>query len=134
MSLYKQFKTDQTAETEGTVLQYLDGVEITVARAGGANKRFQRAMDEYQRKFGRQIKAGILPEEVGQHELAKIYASHVILGWENVTDENGFEMSFTHANVVKLLMDLPDLFTDIIRATSDFQTFKEEDHAAEAGN
>lgn len=112
MNPYKMFKTDEKIETDGLKLDYGD-FKITIARAGGANAKYKRLIREHIKKYGRRIDAGTLRDEEATLIMAGIFADGVILGWENVSDENGKFMDFTRENCVKLLTDLPDLFADI---------------------
>ncbi len=58
MSLYKQFGTDKNLETSGIVLQYGEGVEIRIARAGGSNKRYQKSMTQRSKPYRRAMAKG----------------------------------------------------------------------------
>ncbi len=133
-SIYRKFKTDSTVETEGVVLDYGDGVRIRVARAGGANKAYLKAIERLSRKYRRQIQLDVLDEETARRLLREIYAETVVLGWEGVTDEAGEPMPFTRENCVKLLTDLPDLFADVQAQAANAALFKAEIDEADAKN
>lgn len=113
MSLYKNFKTDKSIETTGIELQYDDGVYIKIARAGGANKRFQKTLERKARPYRRAIQTETFSPELAEEMLVEVYAESVILGWRGVKDEAGKKMEFSKENCIKLLTDLPDLFKDI---------------------
>lgn len=122
---YSVFKTDKTLEREGIVLDYGD-FKIKIARAGGANIAFQRALAEKVRPYRRQIDAGTLPDDVAEKLFLEVYAESVVLGWEGVTDENGEPLPFTKENAVKLFSDLPDLFRDVQNQAASIANFRAE--------
>ena len=111
-NLYEMFGTDAALEKEGIALTYGD-TTIVVARAGGANSKFQKVGEQKMRPYRAQVQQGIMDIETATRLLAEAYSEAVILGWENVKDAEGNDLEFTKENVVKVLLDLPDLFTDI---------------------
>lgn len=132
-SPYKMFKTDEVLETKGIVQDFGD-FKITIARAGGANKKFAKASEEKFRPHRRALEAGLMSEELTTKILAEVFADSVILGWENVTDENGQPMEFTRENVIKLLTDLPELFTDIRAQATKLALYRRDDTEAAVKN
>lgn len=111
-NLYEMFGTDEALEKNGIALTYGDAT-IVVARAGGANAKFQKVGEQKMRPFRAQVQQGIMDNETATKLLAEAYSEAVILGWENVKDADDNDIEFTKENVVKLLLDLPDLFSDI---------------------
>ena len=66
--------------------------------------------------------------------MAETYAESVIIGWKGVKDRDNKPLKFTKENVVKLLIDLPELFTEIQKRATAFGTFKERNEAANEKN
>lgn len=131
MSLYSQFKTNDTLEQTGIVLEYGENAEgkpisIRIARAGGANSQYSRLMEARVKPYRRQIQNETIEKTMVEKMLREVYAETVVLGWENVTDENGKEMAFTVQNCIKLFEDLPDLFQDIQEQSQRAALFREE--------
>ncbi len=124
-SPYKNFKTDATMETDGIWLDYGD-YQIRIARAGGSNVNYAKAVERYAAKHKLAIRNETLDNEVQEKLMIQVYADSIILGWTNVKDENDQDMSFNRDNVVKLLTDLPDLFKDIRSSAGQLQLFKRE--------
>jgi hypothetical protein len=119
-TFYDTYATDAALEAEdGVVLDYGDAGRIRIHRAGGANRRFGRALDAKLRPYRRQVEAGTLDESVASRLMAEVYAESVVVGWDGVRGPDGEEMAFTKANVVRLLTDLPELFRDVqLQATT----------------
>lgn len=119
MSIYKLFGTDQNLERNGIVLEYGEAT-FTVARAGGANKKFQSCVERKMRPYRSAINAGTMDQKVAERLLAEAYAEAVILDWEGVTyppgdEQEGQPMPFTKENCVRVLLipGMGDLFLDI---------------------
>ena len=117
-SLYSQFQTDKNVEKEGVVLTYgmnskNKPIEIRIARAGGANVRYNKLLEAATKPYRRQLQNETMDNELAEQITQKVYAQSILLGWENVEDENGVELSFNVDNCMKLFKDLPDLWSDI---------------------
>lgn len=122
---YSVFLTDKALEKEGIVLDYGD-FKIKVARAGGANAAFQKALTAKVRPYKRQLDAGTIPDDVAEKLFLDVYAEAVVLGWEGVTDENGKPLPYSKENAVKLFSDLPDLFRDVQNQAAAISNFRAE--------
>lgn len=139
MGLYTTFKTDENLETSGVDLDYGMNSKgkpmlIKVARAGGSNKAFQKAMAAKTRPLQRQIQTNTASEEVLTKIIVEVYAETVILGWSGIEDQNDNEMEFSKANVIKLFTDLPDLFADVRQQAQEISIFRSELMEAVAKN
>jgi len=128
------FETDNTVEREGIVIEYAPGVEIKVARAGGANKRFGKTLARLSKPHRRAIQTESANEEVIRELFIKAYAQTVVLDWKGITkdvvtkDEAdvGVELEFTQENVEAVLRAQPDLFADIQKAADNLSYFRAE--------
>lgn len=131
---YSMFRTDPKVEAlEGIVLNY-GPFNIRVARAGGANAKFRTVLTDRLRPYRKQMEMGSMDDDVAQKLLAEVYADSVILGWEGVTNAEGKILPFTRDNVIKVLLDLPDLFKDVQEQASLLSNFKAEALEDEAKN
>lgn len=138
-SLYQTFATDKALERDGIVLDYGfnshdQPIQIRIARAGGANAKFAKALEHKMRPYKRAIANETLDNKVAEKLLMETYAETVILGWNGVEDREGVELEFTKDNVLKVLTDLPDLFADIQQQSQKSALFREELREADAGN
>jgi hypothetical protein len=119
--MYGQFQTDTSLESQGIVIDY-GTFRITVARAGGANKRFAKTLEAKTKPFKRAIQTDTMDNERGLEILRETYAEAVVLNWETKKDgvfvqgiesQDGGILPFNKENVVFTFQNLPDLFTDI---------------------
>lgn len=139
MSLYNTFETDKSLERDGIVLDYgfnskQQPVQIRIARAGGANAKFAKVIEQKMKPYKRAIANDTMDNKVAEKLLIESYADAVILGWEGVEDRQGNPLDFTRENVVKVLTDLPDLFLDIQQQSQKSALFRAELREAEQGN
>ena len=128
--LYSAFKTNDGLETQGVWVDYATGGEkparFRIARAGGSNRKYGRILDAKTKPVRRLMEIGALDDVVSDRLHAEVYAESVILGWEDVTDEQGADLPFTKENCVKLLLDLPDLFRDLRSMATSLALFRAE--------
>jgi len=127
MGLYSAFKTDKDAEKKGVILNYsADNFRVTVARAGGANKRFEKALDRIRTPHKRAIQTEKIDLETATAILMEAYAEAIVVNWETCTDKekdtwvSGIEQEGTDElltvnkeNLLKTFKNLPDVFQDI---------------------
>ena len=129
---YRQFKTDGALERDGVALDY-DGFSITVARAGGSNRRYSAAMAQRTKAIRSALRTGHVDEATNQRILREVMADTVVLGWAGVTGRDGEPLPFSRENVVRLFTDLPDLMADVFQQASELANFLEAQAAEDAG-
>lgn len=162
MSMYKQFQTDTNLEKAGVDLDYGDFI-VTVARAGGSNKRFEKTLEAKTKTVKRAIQTDTLDPERGKAILRDVYAEAVVLKWsvrvladdkgkpieplkptseadantvfvEGIEGPNGDVMPATAENIAATFKALPDLFADIQEQAQKVALFREAVKEAEAKN
>lgn len=121
MSLYKQFETDPKVEKEGVVLDYGD-FRVTVARAGGANKAYQRSLEIKTRPYRRALATETMDNDKSVELMQQVIAETVVRNWETLVDgkwKKGIEDSkgdilpFNPKNVIATFKAIPDIYLDI---------------------
>lgn len=110
--LYTMFETDTELEKEGLVLDY-GTCKITIARAGGANRKYASVLEHKMRPHRAALNSGTMDETLALRLLVEAYAEAIVLGWEKVTDRAGKALPYSKKNVVQLFTDLPELFADV---------------------
>lgn len=129
MSLYKNFATESDKEVNGVEIPFEpndDGSVPTfiIARSGGGNKPYLKALKDATKPYERQIALKTLDAETDAMIYKKVFASYVIKGWQNVQDENGAPLAYTAANAVKLMSDLPDLYSILQSQSNEAALFR----------
>lgn len=148
MGMYGDFRSDPTLEQGGIVLDY-GAFRVTVARAGGSNKSFQKLMEQKARPYQRAIQAGAFDNERAGELLRDVYASTIIKDWETrfpaavegeyewkqgIEGPDGALLPFTKENVLKTFVALPDLFTDIVEQAGKAALYRASLREAAGGN
>jgi hypothetical protein len=126
-SLYDMFKTEADLETAGIDYVLSPTMSFRLARAGGANSNFTHAIDVKTRQIRKQIKGDKTSPEILkllQQYMKEAFAETIILGWTGVTDEEGNELPCTPENALKVLNDLPDLFTELQEQAMELANFQ----------
>jgi hypothetical protein len=132
-SIFSQFKGDTDKEAgKGVVLDYGEYGTITIRRAGGANLEYQRVARERLAPYERRLAMGTLSEEESRRVMAEVYADSVIIGW-TLADDNG-PIPFTRENVVRVMIELPDLFADVREAAEKRAFFVQQQLAEDTKN
>lgn len=130
MSLYSQFDTNKSLETNGFALELVDddGSKITfiLARAGGANKAFTNELTKLMRPYAR-MPEGDARNKLAEQMTVKAMAKHIVVAWDNVKDRNGEPLDYSPENCEALLLDLPDLAEFLIREANKLSNFLAED-------
>lgn len=131
---YELFATSEQHEQKGIELDYGD-FSITIARAGGSNRRYSKMLEAKTKPFRRILAAGgkVDPARMAA-AMREIFAETVVLDWKGVTDAKGKKMTFNKENVMKLFKDLPDLFNDVMGQASNFQLFQDLEIEEDQGN
>lgn len=133
MGLYDTFETDENLETNGVIVDYGD-FRIKIAAAGPANKNYALYAEKKLKPVRRALETGALSNDRSMAIMADIFSKTVILGWETkVEDEwkSGIEqkgttdlLPFNEENVMKTLISLPRLFTDIQTQAQSMENFR----------
>lgn len=150
MSAYSQFATNPELEKSGVILDY-GTYYLRIARAGGANKVFEKAMKRLFDPHRRAIQTETMPPAKFESLMRQAYAEAVVVGWgykKDVEDakfiDGKFEaldgegeevvLDFSVDNVVKVLADLPELFRDVQEQATKINLFKQDIRKADAKN
>lgn len=139
MSLYNLFKTDENLEKDGIWIEYGEAsngepTRIKIARAGGQNTAFTKALDKATKPYRKAIQTGMLDDKTADRIYKDVFADKVVLDWMNVEGPDGKMMDFTKENVMKLFTDLPDLFADLREQAGNVSLFRAEVREADLGN
>lgn len=131
MSLYKQYKTDETKTNEGVAIKLHeaeneDGTIPTfyLARMSSTNKAYQKAMEAKTRPYRRQIELGTMSEETAIKINVDVFCETILKGWENVNNEHGQPLPFSKQIAVKLMTDLPDVLDRLTAEAKNIENFR----------
>ena len=140
MSLRKAYQTDLDLETDGIEYEPVEGVIIKIARAGGANKKYERVMESLTQPHRRKIQRDDLDPEVAMSIAQKAFARAVVLDWSGVTyddlgdDRGEVTAPYSPTNCELLFKQLPDIFTEIREIANNAVMFRRKELEEDAGN
>ncbi len=125
-----QLGREEELETKGVWRQY-GSLRVLLARAGGSNEKYNKALAKYAQELQGILDFSLLPEGKALGIFQKVYAETVVLDWEDidtetkeVLDENGNPVECTAENVLEVFKQYPELWTMIRRDAENFSTFK----------
>jgi len=146
MGAYDKFKVDVGLEKKGIVLDFTE-FRITIARAGGNNKRYDKVLEAKSRPYLRAIQTETMDNERAEQLLKEVYADCVVLNWEVLQKDGKYKkgiedptdgklLPFKPENIVKVLNapELKDLWIDIRNQAQKASLFRASIEEARAGN
>lgn len=141
--MYAQFTTDPKLEVEGVEIDY-GPFMVTIARAGGSNKRFARAMEAKTKPHRRAIQTETLDPDRAGIILKEAYAEAIVLKWETKVNgkfkvgienpDGGALLPVNVANIVATFNALPDLWMDLQQMATRIALFRETIMEEDSGN
>lgn len=132
-SIFEAFETDTDLEKKGITLDYGE-FKFLIARAGGANKRYQKRMEALTRPYRRAIQTETLSNDKADELIMQAFAETVVLGWEGVVDKEGKAIEFSYKACMELFKRLPDLFAEIRDQAGKWSLFKRDMQEADSKN
>lgn len=139
MSIWAQYQTDKARENLGARIEKgsnEDGSKIVfiVARTGKGNTTYKLASERAFKPHKAAIKSGQLSNETAEAILLDLFCGHLLKGWENVRDKDDSEIPFNTENAKKLMLDLPDLYEELVTASNDVSLYLDSNREASAKN
>jgi hypothetical protein len=140
--LFKTFAVSETKLAEGIEIKYsteknADGTvpSFRIMRKDvRLNKRYAKALEEESRPYRRMIDTDNLSFELNNELNLKCFCRGILIGWENIQDENGKVIPFSFENAMFVMQKLPDLYADLEAQASKAAMFKDEQMEADAKN
>lgn len=125
-TLYSAFGTVKQYEQEGVTID-LGVAKFRIRRAGGGNRRYGVVLAQKLRPHRRALDAGVLAEDISASILMETYFETVVIGWEGVTDAEGNPLDYNLENFKRVMKDLPDLWSVIMREADTMKNFQSEE-------
>ena len=129
MDLYKKYKTDKKLDNEGVFVDYGGGTKFRLARMSRTNQRYQKAMTEVMEQHEIALKRKSLDEDLAEELQIKVFVETILLDWEGVNAPDGQPLEYSKDAAIKLLTDLPDLYSDLQEQASSISHFREMEDA-----
>jgi hypothetical protein len=123
-SIKQLYATNSEDEKNGKWFDYGEFGSFLLARAGGANTRFQSFAEEALRPYRHAIEANVLPDALAQSVAIKIFVETCLLNWKGVVADDGTELPFSKENATALLGDVPQLLNDLQKFSSAWGNYR----------
>lgn len=140
-NIFDMFETDVDLEKNGVKLVYginsrKEEMQITVARAGGANIRFQTVYEHVTKPYRRQLDTGAkLPKELNDKLNRELYARAVVRSCSGFEERDGTPIATsTWQEIAAFFERLPNLFADVMVQASSMALYRDELREGSAGN
>lgn len=144
VSIYDLFETDEARETRGISLNFGEAGKMFVARAGGANKAYQKKLMELSAPYRRELQIAAKAKNKAPSERVitmmnkltmEAFAHTVVLGWEDMLGKDRKPLGqFSAEKCLKLFQDLPALFDEVQEQASELANFQTEENEGDLKN
>jgi len=137
MSIWDLFETDMNKEVEGFWHKVNKKIKVKLARAGGANLSFTKAMEEKtreHRKRGGAFEGDNVDVELATDLMKQSFAETIILDWKGFTKKDGKPLAYSPKVAYELMVSLPDLFNELRDAAGAAANYRIEDIQDDVGN
>jgi hypothetical protein len=141
-SVLGMFSTNKDAEKKGTWIS-IGPAKFLLARAGGSNSKFSRAISAVLRPHQRRLTADMMSNEEAEKLSIEPFVDSVLLDWQNVRamrqDEDGEwtvgdPIPFTKENATRIMDEHRDLFRFLLEESQRISNFAPEFAKEAAGN
>lgn len=126
MDLRKKYGTDKQLETDGIDLHLGEDAYITVARAGGANARYETEMRRAHKANKRAVQMETLDNREAEKILKGVLARTVVLGWRGIVLD-GKPLDFSQDNCLLLFEELPEVYRVVLDESQKLANFRAEE-------
>jgi len=112
-----EFKTPDDA-VSGRWFDVGEGLRLKIARAG--HQRFEDCVHELMRPYTKKRRQGKVKQSVINEVTQKAMARTILLGWENLLDEDGKEIPYSEQKAYEILSQFHDFFKLVERYSAVF--------------
>jgi hypothetical protein len=117
------FKTNPDKEEKGVWVDAGAGLRLRIARMNNP------AFDEFIRKAAKplasQLRLGTLEVKTAEELTARAMSRHVLLGWENLQNDDGSDIPFSQDKAYELLTTHRDFFRMVSDFANDASLFRD---------
>ena len=138
-SIYELYETDHNLEVDGHWHTVNEKAKISflLARSGGANLKFAKAMEKLTRPHrghGGAFEDDKVDIELANELMQEAFAETIILDWKGVVDRAGKKIAFSQTAAVKMMKSLPDLFGELRDFSSKMANYQVAEIKEDVGN
>jgi hypothetical protein len=127
-----KFKMDIRKVEEGTWVPAGDGLELLIARLG--NEKYKKFLRSRGRHIAVQVRTGNIDTPAMTDLQRQAVAHTVLLGWKNLQDDAGQDITFSPGKALELFSSHSDFFDMVLEFANDASLFREEMQEDSKGN
>lgn len=127
-----RFATDQAKERDGVWVDAGGGLRLCIARVG--NSKYNDILRKVSKPYNAQIRNDMLEPDIAEDLTKQAVARTVLLGWENLTDDEDRQIPFTPAKALELFRAHRDFFTMVFNLGKDAELFRTQLQEEAKGN
>lgn len=127
-----RFETDKEKEAKGVWVDAGEGLRILVARLG--NSEYQRHLQKLGRPHVQRIRNGSINIDIADDISRRAVARHILLGWENLQDNDGSDIEYSEDKAFEILTEYRDIYEMVLGFANDVEIFRKENYEAAVGN
>ena len=144
--MYEQYDVDKEVEKKGIWYQPSDKFRVLLARAGGANQKYNALVEKLIKPHRRAIRNDKADTEVITSLIKQAFSKTVVLGWQIKNIDGDFVdgiadpddplnvLPVTAENILKVLDRFDDLYLDIKDMAESTSAFLKEDLEEDSKN
>ena len=145
MSL-KDYSTNIDEEKNGVCVPF-EGFRVTIARAGGSNKQYDKTLQRVSKPWKRLIDSDRLSNDKGIEILKEVYAQCIIKHWDTLQEDGSYKpgiesddceegelLPVNKETILATLNKYNDVFLDIKKEAESANLYRAEVKEAEAKN
>ena len=124
MASLKDFMVDAKKEVEGVWVEIGDGLKMLIA--GADNPEYRKYRDKILKPLIRKVRSKRLTNDDLEDLTKRAMAKHILLGWENLDDDAGKPIPYSHEKALSILRESRELFNIVVGYADDQAMFREE--------
>lgn len=126
MASFSSLKIDPKKDTDGVWFDYHAGIRLRIARHD--NPKFVEAMRLSLKPHKHAIDSGTMNEELAGRLTRQAVSKHILVGWENVTDDKNEPVPYSPEKAFEYLADpnLRDFLNDVLAFSKQAEAFRED--------
>jgi len=126
-----ELKTDENLENEGVWVTLPSKIRLKIGRSG--SEAWKREYGKIHRERARGFRQGKVPDDLLEEIVLEAMARTILLGWENIEDDNGLPIPYSVENARKLL-SVREIRDDVTALSQENDLFRAEQIEDIAGN
>jgi len=109
-----------------------DGLRLLIGRFN--SPLYKKCLKEFAGTKAKQFAQGRVSEDEAKDYLYKVAAHSLVLGWENMQDEDGSDLDYSPEIAIECFKDVPEFYDLIFQYSREYSLFFVENKKAELGN